>query len=210
MCETQLFRTLANEQTETLTQKCQEWGNLQDSRNISEDIVGQIRSVIGSTRLLINDKIQFFHKLLDMADNTDSERRITPEDLQAYWDLIVIEINDVNSKFKDLQELFQNNWTGTKTNFSCKQKEGLAAERGSSSQCCENHRDWCSVKGASKAMQCKGMKNTLRPTSGSFEQLNKTSSRRICSTSVKKSLVEEKELIKKVKSDVRNGKISHA
>ncbi|XP_047112016.1 uncharacterized protein LOC124788778 [Schistocerca piceifrons] len=121
------------------------------------------------------------------------------------------QINDVNSKFKDLQELFQNNWTGTKTNFSCKQKkEGLAAERGSSSQCCENHRDWCSVKGASKAMQCKGMKNTLRPTSGSFEQLNKTSSRRICSTSVKKSLVEESELIKKVKSDVRNGKISHA
>ncbi|XP_047110669.1 disks large-associated protein 5-like [Schistocerca piceifrons] len=91
MCETKLFRTLANEQTETLTQKCQEWGNLQDNRNISEDIVGQIRSVIGSTRLLINDKIQFFHKLLDMADNTDSERRITPEDLQAYWDLIVIE-----------------------------------------------------------------------------------------------------------------------
>ncbi|XP_049778060.1 disks large-associated protein 2-like [Schistocerca cancellata] len=180
MCETKLFRTLANEQTETLTQKCQEWGNLQDNRNISEDIVGQIRSVIGSTRLLINDKIQFFHKLLDMADNTDSERRITPEDLQAYWDLIVIE------------------------------KEGLAAERGSSSQCCENHRDWCSVKGASKAMQCKSMKNTLRPTSGSFEQLNKTSARRICSTSVKKSLVEEKEIIKKVKSDVRNGKISHA
>jgi len=84
-----------------------------DSRlsQIPEEASGKIRNAIGKAQLLIRKRFQQFRELCrDNIENDPDKKETKPSDLQGYWDMMYIQIEDVDSLFKDIDQLRANNW----------------------------------------------------------------------------------------------------
>lgn len=69
---------------------------------------------IGQTRLLMKEKFKQFSELIVVAEKAINKEtineKVTLDDLQGFWDLISIQIEDMNNKFVHLEKLELNNW----------------------------------------------------------------------------------------------------
>lgn len=45
------------------------------------------------------------------AQSEDQQFKINPDDLQGFWDMVTIQVEEVKGAFDDLDVLRQNNWT---------------------------------------------------------------------------------------------------
>lgn len=90
--------------------RAEDW--LTNSNNIPEECIGKIRAAIGKANLLLDKKFQQFQKLCeDSINQGDKEEfKIQNDDLQGFWDMVMIQINDVNQTFEHLIKLKQNQW----------------------------------------------------------------------------------------------------
>lgn len=90
---------------------------------IPEEVVGKIRATIGKANLLMNKKLNQFNQLcLDsIAQREDQEFKINPDDLQGFWDMVTIQVEEVHGAFNDLDVLQQNNWTAVDEETSSEQ-----------------------------------------------------------------------------------------
>lgn len=64
---------------------------------------------LGQTQLLINKKFTFFENFLKKAEE-EKELEVNNDDLQGLWDMIYLEISDLDVKYKELETLKSNNW----------------------------------------------------------------------------------------------------
>ncbi|VDI31313.1 disks large-associated protein 5 [Mytilus galloprovincialis] len=103
------FRQLMKSQTERLNQLCQKWDDI-DTTNLSEDVNGQLRTVVGQAQLLIAQRFKQFNGLVDNCEFKQGEKETTCTDLQGFWEMIYFQVEDVNQKFIDLDKLKANNW----------------------------------------------------------------------------------------------------
>ncbi|XP_052085181.1 uncharacterized protein LOC127722331 [Mytilus californianus] len=103
------FRQLLKSQTERLNQLCQKWDDINTS-NLSEDVEGQLRTVVGQAQLLIAQRFKQFRGLVDNCEFKQGEKETTCTDLQGFWEMIYFQVEDVNQKFIDLDKLKANNW----------------------------------------------------------------------------------------------------
>ncbi|XP_071121145.1 microtubule-associated protein futsch-like isoform X2 [Mytilus edulis] len=103
------FRQLLKSQTERLNQLCQKWDDI-DTTNLSEDVNGQLRTVVGQAQLLIAQRFKQFNGLVDNCEFKQGEKETTCTDLQGFWEMIYFQVEDVNQKFIDLDKLKANNW----------------------------------------------------------------------------------------------------
>ncbi|OBS60259.1 hypothetical protein A6R68_08616 [Neotoma lepida] len=62
-------------------------------------VLEKIRSAVGSTQLLLSQKVQQFFRLCQQS-----------LDLAGFWDLLQLSIEDVTLKFLELQQLKANSW----------------------------------------------------------------------------------------------------
>ncbi|XP_044740433.1 uncharacterized protein LOC123301659 [Chrysoperla carnea] len=101
--ETERLNHLAEQVERELEEKMSE---------LPEDALGYLRSASGKARLLVNQKMQQFeglcHKNINQIEGEPFPT--TAEDLQGFWDMVMLQINQVNDLFKDLDELRENNW----------------------------------------------------------------------------------------------------
>jgi len=85
--------------------------NLSDG--IGEEAEGQIRAFIGKATLLTSKKFKQFKGLC--KQNLEPEEgeafQTTDEDLQGFWDMMNIQIEELDASYKDLLEFKSNNWT---------------------------------------------------------------------------------------------------
>ncbi|KAJ3648752.1 hypothetical protein Zmor_020530 [Zophobas morio] len=87
-----------------------------ENNELSEEIVGKIRSASGKARLLVSQKMQQF-KGLCTNNITQSENEAFPttnEDLQGFWDMVMLQVDQVDALFKEIETLKNNNWTEIK------------------------------------------------------------------------------------------------
>uniref|UniRef100_A0A1B6MDI6 Uncharacterized protein n=1 Tax=Graphocephala atropunctata TaxID=36148 RepID=A0A1B6MDI6_9HEMI len=107
--ETSGLRDVYECERDRLNLLCEKWQTIMDrnsSRSLSEDTKGTILSVLGQTRLLLNKKMKQFEGLLsDSARESGDTPPITLQDLEGFWELIMIQVNDLQLKFKSLDEL---------------------------------------------------------------------------------------------------------
>ena len=103
---------------------CQVWEDMlkaipinDNNRNDHEAINEELAAVVGKTRLLINGKFRQFESLIAVYnDATDSEKnnkknkKITQQDLQGFWELIDLQIKDLDTGFDHLSTLFENSY----------------------------------------------------------------------------------------------------
>ena len=102
---------------------CQVWEDMlkaipinDSNRNDHEAINEELAAVVGKTRLLINGKFRQFESLIAVyndskdRENNKKNKKITQQDLQGFWELIDLQIKDLDTGFDHLNTLFENSY----------------------------------------------------------------------------------------------------
>ncbi|XP_075749129.1 uncharacterized protein LOC119172141 isoform X2 [Rhipicephalus microplus] len=79
---------------------------------LSEDMKGRIRAAIGKANLLISKKFKQFKELClkNIDQNVDDPFPTTGSDLAGFWDMVMLQVDNVQALFEELNVLKANNW----------------------------------------------------------------------------------------------------
>ncbi|XP_077975806.1 uncharacterized protein LOC144431917 [Styela clava] len=108
------FRNLVSEAKEDMNKQCHTWSVFlnDDTQNLSGEVVGEIRSIIGQAQLLISERFTQFEELVTKFEKpTHDYEIVTSNDLEGFWEMITFQIKDIQGKFGKLQKIKENNWT---------------------------------------------------------------------------------------------------
>ncbi|XP_038171238.1 disks large-associated protein 1 isoform X5 [Arvicola amphibius] len=89
---------------------CQQMEREERENNLPEDILGKIRTAVGSAQLLMAQKFYQFRELCDENLNPNAHPRPTSQDLAGFWDMLQLSIENISMKFDELHQLKANNW----------------------------------------------------------------------------------------------------
>nr|CAD7586703.1 unnamed protein product [Timema genevievae] len=104
------FRDTLVIERNTLIAKCEYWQAIQSTdAEIPLKVHELVDSAVGQTRLLVTKKFVQFEGLMDMCE-TGQGRRVTLEDLQGFWEMVYMQVGDVNHRFSQLELLRANSW----------------------------------------------------------------------------------------------------
>lgn len=104
------FMQLLHTETKRMEGWCKEMEAEAEENDLSEEILGKIRSAVGSAQLLMSQKFQQFYWLCQQNLDPSAMPRPTSQDLAGFWDLLQLSIDDVTMKFDQLQQIKNNNW----------------------------------------------------------------------------------------------------
>ena len=125
--DVQEFRDLLNNETNRMTSLCNEWetkiSSIPEDQSY-EEMRGEVRSVVGQGRLVMAERFHQFSGLVDNCQFGRGEKKTTTEDLRGFWEMIYLQVLDVDKKFTELGHLEARGWkhvpkpstTKTKTN----------------------------------------------------------------------------------------------
>ncbi|NXC54843.1 DLGP1 protein, partial [Aleadryas rufinucha] len=89
---------------------CQQMEREEHENNLPEDILGKIRTAVGSAQLLMAQKFYQFRELCEENLNPNAHPRPTSQDLAGFWDMLQLSIENISMKFDELHQLKANNW----------------------------------------------------------------------------------------------------
>ncbi|XP_071067955.1 disks large-associated protein 2 isoform X5 [Dasypus novemcinctus] len=104
------FLKLLHTETKRMEGWCKEMEREAEENDLSEEILGKIRSAVGSAQLLMSQKFQQFYWLCQQNMDPSAMPRPTSQDLAGYWDMLQLSIEDVSMKFDELHQLKLNDW----------------------------------------------------------------------------------------------------
>lgn len=104
------FLKLLQAETGRMEGWCQQMEQETKDNQISEEVLGTVRSAVGSAQLLMAQKFQQFRGLCNENLNLNANPRPTAQDLAGFWDLLQLTIEDISLKFDELYQLKANNW----------------------------------------------------------------------------------------------------
>ncbi|XP_061821809.1 disks large-associated protein 1 isoform X1 [Nerophis lumbriciformis] len=104
------FLKLLQAETERMEGWCRQMEREQTHGQLTEDILGKIRSAVGSAQLLMSQKFQQFRKLCEENLDPDAQHRPVSQDLAGFWDMLQLSIENISLKFDELHQLRANNW----------------------------------------------------------------------------------------------------
>ncbi|CAJ1084795.1 disks large-associated protein 4 isoform X3 [Xyrichtys novacula] len=104
------FLKLLQAETGRMEGWCKQMEQETKDNKLSEEVLGTIRSAVGSAQLLISQKFEQFRGLCNENLNVNANPRPTAQDLAGFWDLLQLSIEDISMKFDELYQLKANNW----------------------------------------------------------------------------------------------------
>ncbi|KAF7667275.1 hypothetical protein LDENG_00069330 [Lucifuga dentata] len=104
------FMQLLHNETKQMEAWCKEMEREAEEHDLTEEILGKIRSAVGSAQLLMSQKFQQFYWLCQQNLDPSAMPRPTSQDLAGFWDLLQLSIDDVTAKFDELQHIKSNQW----------------------------------------------------------------------------------------------------
>ncbi|CAL8314818.1 unnamed protein product [Lota lota] len=104
------FMQLLHSESKRMEGWCKEMEREAEEHDLSEEILGRIRSAVGSAQLLMSQKFQQFYWLCQQNMDPGAMPRPTSQDLAGFWDLLQLSIDDVTAKFDELQQIKSNQW----------------------------------------------------------------------------------------------------
>ncbi|CAL8392935.1 unnamed protein product, partial [Arctogadus glacialis] len=104
------FMQLLHAESKRMEGWCKEMEREAEEHDLSEEILGRIRSAVGSAQLLMSQKFQQFYWLCQQNMDPGAMPRPTSQDLAGFWDLLQLSIDDVTAKFDELQQIKSNQW----------------------------------------------------------------------------------------------------
>ncbi|XP_042255294.1 disks large-associated protein 1 isoform X1 [Thunnus maccoyii] len=104
------FLKLLQAETERMDGWCRQMGQDEMENELPEEILGKIRSAVGSAQLLMSQKFQQFRELCEENLNPNAHPRPISQDLAGFWDMLQLSIENISLKFDELHQLKANNW----------------------------------------------------------------------------------------------------
>uniref|UniRef100_A0A4W3K1R3 Disks large-associated protein 4 n=2 Tax=Callorhinchus milii TaxID=7868 RepID=A0A4W3K1R3_CALMI len=104
------FLKLLQAEKERMEGWCHQIETETKENTLSEEVLGKIRSAVGSAQLLMSQKFQQFHGLCEQNLNQNTNPRPTAQDLAGFWDMLQLSIEDISMKFDELYHLKTNEW----------------------------------------------------------------------------------------------------
>ena len=79
---------------------------------LSEEALGHLRAAAGKARLLVTQKMVQFEGLCHkcISQHPDEPFPTTPEDLQGFWDMLLLQVDQVHNTFQHLDKLRAAGW----------------------------------------------------------------------------------------------------
>ncbi|XP_055689271.1 uncharacterized protein LOC129793355 isoform X2 [Lutzomyia longipalpis] len=95
-----------------LADKVDGYMELIDGKDDTEEIIGYLRAASGKARLLAAQKMKQFEGLCNsnLNQKPDEKFQTTSDDLQGFWDMVMLQVNHVDSLFDEIETLKSNNW----------------------------------------------------------------------------------------------------
>ena len=111
--DVQEFRDLLNNETNRMTSLCNEWetkiSSIPEDQSY-EEMRGEVRSVVGQGRLVMAERFHQFSGLVDNCQFGRGEKKTTTEDLRGFWEMIYLQVLDVDKKFTELVKVEARGW----------------------------------------------------------------------------------------------------
>uniref|UniRef100_A0A8C0H6N0 Disks large-associated protein 3 n=1 Tax=Chelonoidis abingdonii TaxID=106734 RepID=A0A8C0H6N0_CHEAB len=104
------FIKLLQTEVEKMEGWCQQMDKFLTHSLCALPVLEKIRSAVGSTQLLMSQKVQQFFRLCQQNMDPNAFPMPTFQDLAGFWDLLQLSIEDVSLKFAELQQLKANGW----------------------------------------------------------------------------------------------------
>ncbi|XP_035475470.1 disks large-associated protein 1 isoform X2 [Scophthalmus maximus] len=104
------FLKLLQAETERMEGWCRQMEQDEMENELSDEILGKIRSAVGSAQLLMSQKFQQFRELCEENLNPSAHPRPISQDLAGFWDMLQLSIENISLKFDELHQLKANNW----------------------------------------------------------------------------------------------------
>ncbi|XP_063810485.1 disks large-associated protein 3 isoform X2 [Pseudophryne corroboree] len=104
------FIKMLQAEVERMEGWCQQMEREAEEYDLPEEILEKIRSAVGSSQLLMSQKVQQFFRLCQQNMDPSSFPLPTSQDLAGFWDLLQLSFEDVGMKFAELQQLKDNGW----------------------------------------------------------------------------------------------------
>lgn len=83
-----------------------------DGVEISEEVAGYVLVAAGKARLLCSQKMKQFEGLChnNLNQIPGEKFQTTNEDLQGFWDMVMLQVNDVDASFVEIDSFRRNGW----------------------------------------------------------------------------------------------------
>ncbi|XP_062843393.1 disks large-associated protein 1 isoform X2 [Trichomycterus rosablanca] len=104
------FLKLLQAEAERMEGWCRQMEQEERHNQLPDDILGKIRSAVGSAQLLMSQKFLQFRELCEENLNPNSHPRPIAQDLAGFWDMLQLSIENISLKFDELHQLKANNW----------------------------------------------------------------------------------------------------
>ncbi|XP_044141593.1 disks large-associated protein 3-like [Bufo gargarizans] len=104
------FIKMLQAEVERMEGWCQQMEREAEEYDLPEEILEKIRSAVGSSQLLMSQKVQQFFRLCQQNMDPTSFPLPTSQDLAGFWDLLQLSFEDVGMKFAELQQIKDNGW----------------------------------------------------------------------------------------------------
>jgi len=106
-----IFVLLTKRKKKNLLDLCTHWLLVHDSHpELPDDVNGQILAVTGKAKLLVNQRLAQFLKLVEDCENQTGKHKTTCRDLQGFWEMIHFQVDELRRSFDALEKLKNNNW----------------------------------------------------------------------------------------------------
>uniref|UniRef100_A0A6Q2YLN8 Discs, large (Drosophila) homolog-associated protein 1b n=1 Tax=Esox lucius TaxID=8010 RepID=A0A6Q2YLN8_ESOLU len=104
------FLKLLQAEMERMESWCRQMKRDEMENELPDEVLGKIRSAIGSAQLLMSQKFQQFRELCEENLNPNAHPRPVSQDLAGFWDMLQLSIENISLKFDELHQLKANNW----------------------------------------------------------------------------------------------------
>lgn len=107
------FRLQIKSETDRLLELVDKWLAVKEADGdlIPTEFIDLIDVTIGQTRLLISNKFEQFRGLVDKCEAAVKLHPVRPEDLEGFWGMVYMQVENCNARFDRLDTLKANDWT---------------------------------------------------------------------------------------------------
>ncbi|CAH0584554.1 unnamed protein product [Chrysodeixis includens] len=109
------FRRQLASEIKRMTEMCETWDKILEATVLPESVQEAVLSAVGQARLLMSQKLAQFAALVERCARPEpGAALVTPADLHGFWDMVFMQVENVDMRFKKLEELRLCGWVEEK------------------------------------------------------------------------------------------------